>query len=187
MKRVIFAFVAATVMCAPFAIRAQDSKTGESSPAKIMEMQAGVWDAEITMTVPDAEGKITKTTSKGEETNRLLGGKWLISDFKGEFFGQSFEGHGTNGFDEKKKKYVGTWVDSMSNHIDLLEGSYDEKTKTLTLNADSENPADGKPMKMRLETHFNDDGSRVFSEFVKVDGQSDFAKFMEVKYTKRKS
>ena len=48
----------------------------------------------------------------------------------------------------------------MSKQIDTLDGAYDEKTKTLTLNADSENPADGKPMKMRLETQIKEDGTR---------------------------
>ena len=42
-------------------------------------------------------------------------------------------------------------------------------------------------MKMRLETQINDDGTRVFKEFVQMDGQKEFAKLMEIKYTKRKS
>jgi hypothetical protein len=67
-----------------------------------------------------------------------------------------------------------------------MEGTYDEKAKKLTLNAETENPGTGKPMKLRLETEFKDDGSRTFTEFVQMEGQSDFAKFMEVKYTKRK-
>ena len=41
-------------------------------------------------------------------------------------------------------------------------------------------------MKIRLETQFKDDGSRVFTQFVKMNGQTDFAKFIEIKYTKRK-
>ena len=90
--------------------------------------------------VPGADGKVETSTSKGVETNRMIAGKWLISDFKGEMFGSTFEGHGTNGYDAKKNKYIGTWVDTMSVRIDTLEGTYDEKTKTLTLNSDSEGP-----------------------------------------------
>jgi hypothetical protein len=145
-------------------------------------MEEGVWDADITMTAPGQPA----AKSKGVETNRLVGGKWLISDFKGEFFGAPFEGHGVNGYDAKKAKYVATWVDTMSVHIDLLEGSYDEKSRTLTLNADSEEPGSGKPMKMRLETQFKDDDTRTFTEFLQMDGQKEFVKFMEIKYTKRK-
>jgi hypothetical protein len=153
---------------------------------KIMAQQEGEWDADITMTMPGSDGKPTASKSKGTETNRLIGGKWLISDFKGEFFNAPFEGHGQNGYDSKKGKYVATWVDTMSTHIDLMEGTYDEKSKTLTLNAESEDPSTGKPMKLRLETQFKEDGTRVFTEYVQTEGQKEFVKFLEITYTKRK-
>jgi hypothetical protein len=157
----------------------------DSSPLpqhKILAMEEGVWDADITMTIPGQEA----AKSKGVETNRLMAGKWLISDFKGEMFGTSFEGHGVNGYDAKKGKYVATWVDTMAARIATLEGSYDEKTKTLTLTADTEEPQSGKPMKMRFETQFKDDETRTFTEFAQMDGQKEFVKIMEVKYTRRK-
>ena len=186
MKRMMFIGVAAGLSCLVLAVKAQESKSDDQGPIKALTTQEGVWDAEITMMIPGADGKVEKQTSKGEETNRLLGGKWLLSDFKGEFFGMAFAGHGQTGFDAKKGKYVGTWVDTMSKHIDMLEGTYDEKTKTLTLNADSENPMDEKPMKLRLETQFKEDGSRVMKEFVQEDGKKEFVQLMEIKYTKRK-
>jgi hypothetical protein len=157
----------------------------DSSPLpqhKILAMGEGVWDADITMTIPGQEA----AKSKGMETNRLMAGKWLISDFKGEMFGTSFDGHGVNGYDAKKGKYVATWVDTMSVHIAMLEGNYDEKTKTLTLSGEVEEPGSGKPMKMRLETQFKDDETRTFTEFVQMGGQKEFVKVMEVKYTRRK-
>ena len=115
-----------------------------------------------------------------------LGGLWLVNHFKGEFGGFAFEGHGVNGYDEKKGKYVGTWVDTMSAQIDQLEGSYDEKTKTITLHRDSVNPGDGKPMKLRLETSFNDDGTRTVKNFMQEPGKPDFVQLVEIKYTRRK-
>jgi hypothetical protein len=168
-------------------IKAQDSPGGPALPQhKVLAQEEGEWDADVTMMLPGPDGKITTSKSKGVETNRLLGGKWLISDFKGEFFNAPFEGHGVNGYDPKKGKYVTTWVDTMSNRIDVMEGTYDEKTKTLTLNAEVEEPNSGKPMKLRLETQFKDDGTRVFTEYVQPESQKEFAKFMEIKYTKRK-
>ena len=186
MRRLMFVGVAVVLSCLALPVKAQDSKSDDQSAYKVLAMEEGVWDAEITMMMPGADGKVETSTSKGVETNRMLAGKWLISDFKGEMFGTTFEGHGTNGYDAKKNKYVATWVDTMSVRIDTLEGTYDEKTKTLTLNSDSEAP-DGKPMKMRLETQFNDDGTRTFSLYAQADGQKEFSKGMEIKYTKRKS
>ena len=162
MKRLMFVGSAVLLSCLALSVRAQDSKSDDQSAYKLLAKEEGVWDADIKMMAPGTDGKIEATTSKGVETNRMMAGKWLISDFKGEMFGSTFEGHGTYGYDAKKNKYVATWVDTMSVRIDALEGTYDEKTKTLTLNSDSESP-DGKPMKMRLETQFNDDGTRTFS------------------------
>jgi len=169
-------------------LRAQDPKPADTAQPqyKILVQSEGEWDADITITMPGPDGKATPTKAKGVETNRLIGGKWLISDFKGEFGNMPFEGHGQNGYDAKKGKYVATWVDTMSTHIDLMEGTYDEKTKTLTLNADTEDPNSGKPLKLRLETQFKDDVTRVFTEYVQPEGQKEFAKFMEITYTKRK-
>lgn len=71
-----------------------------------LEKDAGVWDAVATFFGPNGE-----ENSKGVETNRMLGGFWLVSEFKGEFFGAPFEGRSQLGYDPIKKKYVGTWID----------------------------------------------------------------------------
>jgi len=180
MTRAIFVGVAAGIALFLTVVRAQDPTPSQHH--KILAMEEGVWDAEITMTVPGQDA----AKSKGVETNRLMAGKWLISEVKAEFFGQPFEGHGVNGYDAKKGKYVATWVDTMSTHIDFMDGTYDEKSKTLTLSADTEDPSSGKPMKMRLETQFKDDDTRTTTHYVQMDGQKEFGKFMEIKYTKRK-
>ncbi len=189
MSRVTFPCAVAILGLAAWTLNAQETKPAEpeSPQHKILGMAEGVWDADMTLFIPGADSKPMPTTSKAVETNRMIGGKWLISDFKGEIFGMPFEGHGQNGYDAKKGKYVGTWLDSVNTHITLMEGSYDESTKTLTFNADSEEPSSGKPMKMRFETQFKADGSRLFSEYMQVEGQKEFTKLMEVKYTKRKT
>jgi Protein of unknown function (DUF1579) len=184
MKRAMIAAVAAGLVCLLTQLKAQDPNALPEH--KILSMEEGVWDAEIAMIVPGADSKTEPPKSTGVETNRMLAGKWLISDFKGEMFGQPFEGHGVNGYDTKKGKYVATWVDTMSKDIALLEGTYDEKTKTLTMYGDSEDPGSGKPTKMRLETQFKDDGARTFRYSVKAEGQNEFVKAMEIKYTKQK-
>jgi Protein of unknown function (DUF1579) len=183
MRKTAFVGAAAVVAMLGLTLRAQDSKdaSAASSPYKVLAMEEGVWDAEITLKIPGQD-----TKSKGVETNRMIGGKWLISEFKGEMFGTQFEGSGQNGYDAKKGKYVASWVDSMSKSITLMEGSYDEKTKTLTITGDTENPESGEPMTLRLETQFTGEDTRVFNEFVRMGEQKEFMKLMEVKFTKRK-
>src|SRR6516165_3184410 len=119
MKRLLFLGVAAGLSCLAIAVRAQESKSSEG-PIRVLAMQEGEWDVDISTTVPGTDGKVETQKSKGVESNRLLGGKWLLSDFKGDLFGMKFEGHGQNGFNAKKGQYIGTWVDSMTKIITML-------------------------------------------------------------------
>jgi Protein of unknown function (DUF1579) len=181
MYRPIYLGIAASLVAVvPFA-------KGQPSPPqaehKILAMEEGAWDAEVTMFIPGQQ----PAKSKGVETNRLIAGKWLISDYKGEFFGGAFEGHGVNGYDAKKSKYVATWVDTMSSRIDQLEGTYDEKTKTLSVSGEILEPGSDKPAKMRMETQFKGEGTRTLTQYVQMNGQTEFVKLMEINYTKRKS
>jgi hypothetical protein len=174
-------------MCLIPALKAHGQPGGPPLPEhKVLAQQEGEWVADVTLTVPGPDGNTTTAKSKGVETNRLLGGKWLLSNFKGEFFNMPFEGHGQNGYDAKKGKYVASWVDSITSRIEHLEGTYDEKSKTLTMSGETEEPGSGKPMKLRMETQFKDDGTRTFTEYVQAEGQKEFTKLMEVTYTKRK-
>jgi len=76
---------------------------------------AGTWDAKV-------ESMMPPMTSQGTETNVLsCSGLCLVTDFKGEFGGMPFEGHGTSVYDSVKKKYVGTWADSMSTGLSISE------------------------------------------------------------------
>ena len=82
---------------------------------KIFASDEGTWDATVKSynSGPDAEPSV----SKGTEVNTLMhGGLWLLSKFEGDFGGEKFEGRGQFGYDPIKKKYVGTWIDSMSPH-----------------------------------------------------------------------
>ena len=53
----------------------------------------------------------------------MTGGLWVLSKFEGDFGGMKFEGRGQFGYDPIKKKYVGTWIDSMSPTLSVLEGN----------------------------------------------------------------
>jgi hypothetical protein len=143
----------------------------------------GTWDASVAFYPP---GGGDPQTSKGVETNTMLGGLWLLSDFRGEFGGQPFQGRGQTGYDPKKGKYVGTWVDTMSTRVMTMEGTYDESAGTMTMLSNGEDPATGKPTKEKFVSRYKPDGTRVFTASVKAEGASDFVKMMEITYTKRK-
>ena len=122
--------------------------------------------------------------SKGVEVGTLgCGGLCLITDFKGEMMpGQPFHGHGTATYDPAKKKYVGSWTDSMSRGLALTEATYDPATKTATGYMDSLDAA-GKPLRMRSETVYTGT-TRVFTAYAKMpDGKE--MQSLRITYTRR--
>lgn len=75
----------------------------------------------------------------GTLSSRSLGGFWVVNEMKGDFQGTPTHGVQTIGYDVEKKKYIGTWIDSMTSHLWHYEGSLDKEGKTLTLNAEGPN------------------------------------------------
>jgi uncharacterized protein DUF1579 len=129
----------------------------------LLKKDVGTWDATVEMmATPEAPA----STSKGVETSKMLGGLWLVTDFKSQMMGQPFQGHGTTGYYTNKKKYVGTWVDTMSTGLMTGESTYDPATKTVTGYMEGTDPATGKPTKMKMVTEYKDDNSRVFTMYM---------------------
>lgn len=178
--------VAAMAMMAMMGAAAMAQEIPKPTPEhKILAEDAGTWDATIKSYTqgPDAEPAI----SKGSEVNAMLpGGLWLVSKFEGEMAGMKFEGRGQFGYDADKKKYIGTWIDSMSPGLTMLDGSYDAKTKTMTFEGDGVDPSSKTKYRQKMVTTLKNDGSRLFTLYMKFDGAPDEIKFMEVTYTKAK-
>jgi len=126
---------------------------------EILDRDAGSWDATVEIMVPNAPPAV----SKGTETNAWgPGGLWLITDFKSEMMGQPFQGHGVTGYDPAKKKYVGTWVDSMTSSLSISESTYDKATSSMV--GWSEAPdLTGKMVRTTGVTEYKDPDTRIFT------------------------
>lgn len=171
----------AGVMLAGYAT-AQEMPMPKPGPEhKLLELDAGTWDATVEMFMaPGAP----PTTSKGTETNTIgCGGLCLISDFKSVMAGAPFHGHGTSTWDPAKKKYVGTWTDSMSAGISVSESTYDPATKTAT--GWMEGPdMTGKLVKSKAVAQYKDANTRVFTMYtIGPDGKE--VPSMKISYTKK--
>lgn len=104
--------------------------------------------------------------SKGKETVRTIaGGLFIVFDVEGEMMGAKFVGHGTMGYDVQKKKYTGTWIDSMATGVYLVEGTCDEKGKVFTEMMEGADPQSGQPMKMKMVHEIKDKDRRVLTFF----------------------
>jgi hypothetical protein len=91
----------------------------------------------------------------GTVTSRTLGGWWVVNEMRAEMHGVTIQALQTIGYDPIKKKYVGTWVDSMLNHMWHYEGTVDETGKKLNLEAEGPNlMAQGKVARFRDSYEF---------------------------------
>jgi len=104
---------------------------------------------------------------------KMLGKFWVVSRIENDMQGEKMIGLQTIGYDAQAKKYVGTWVDSMMNHMWKYEGSVDKTGKILTLEA--EGPAfltEGKAAKFRDIYEFKSkDEMAIKTEMQQPDGK----------------
>ena len=145
------------------------------------KLDEGTWDAVVEITPGP---NMPPMTSKGVEVATLgCGGLCLITDFKGEMIGMPFHGHGTITWDSVKKKYVGSWIDSMSWGLHLTEGSWDPGAKKFNGTIEGRD-ATGTITKTRtVVEHLG--GTRVMSAFTRSPDGKEF-QILKITYTKRK-
>jgi hypothetical protein len=151
-----------------------------SAEHEVLKHEAGTWKADATFFMPDG----SEMKAVGKETNRMIGGFWIVSDFAMDMGGAPFHGHGTFGYDSKNKKYTGSWVDSMSPHVLHMTGTWDAATRTFTHLGDGLDMM-GNPEKSKSTVVFSEDmKTRTFDRWVQAPGAKDWTKAMTIVYTK---
>jgi hypothetical protein len=146
-----------------------------------MAMADGEWTADMTMwEKPDAPP--TKTT--GACVNKMiLGGRYSESRYTANMMGMAFEGIGTLAYDNHRKVFINSWVDNMGTGITLLEGKWDDATKSLELKGTVIDPVTGKDCHMRQVTTWKDKDHQVMEMYRTTGGKE--IKEMEIALTRK--
>jgi len=148
---------------------------------EVLRKQVGTWDATVEMSPGPGAPPLV---SQGVETNSLLAGMWLVTQFKSEMGGMTFEGHGVSGWDANKKKYTSSWVDTMSSGMSLGEAAWDAASQAMT--GWMEGPdMTGKAMRTKATTQWIDADTRLFT----ISGPGPDGKemsFLKITYKRRK-
>lgn len=156
-KFVLVIAVASTcaLVAAAFTPIAQDMGMPQPTDEhKHMLAGAGEWEGTLTSyAIPGVKPEPVAA----REAVTAIGGFWVLSDFHCTFMGQPYHGSGHYGYDAEKKKYIGTWVDSMSSQLALMEGELDAKTKTLVMRWQAPDMMSGKIVPQRSEGVENGD------------------------------
>ena len=124
--------------------------------------------------------------SKGKIVNTMIfGGRYLKSEYTGDFMGQPFQGLGYLAYDNVAKKYMGTWIDNMGSGIYQQVGTCESDGKTFKFTSKH-----WDPMTKAEETgsdvwKWNDANSYTMTMSAKgPDGKE--MKMMEMVYTRAK-
>jgi len=108
----------------------------------------------------------------GTESTRSIGGLWIVADGEAHAMGMEVHSMLTLGYDPEKKKFVGTWIDSMFNHMWKYEGTLDESGKVLTLMTEGPNMLNPKEMaKYKEVLEIKDKDHKIFSSHMQVNGE----------------
>ena len=127
----------------------------------------GEWDSDVEVIMAPGQPAIK---GKSTESARSIGGFWIVSEGKGEMMGMPFASVLTLGYDPDKKKYIGTWVDSMASFLWTYTGTVDPTGKILTLETEGPSPTKpGKNAKFREVTEFKSNDHRVFTSSIQQD------------------
>ncbi|MGH9532596.1 MAG: DUF1579 domain-containing protein [Terriglobales bacterium] len=122
--------------------------------------------------------------SKGAAVHKMvMGGRYLEVSYKGNFLGQPFQGSGHAAYDRYKKKYVETWMDTMSTMVMVSEGQCSDGGKTRTMTASFDDPMTGQPTVMRSVYTFQDPNHFLVEMYTKAGSVPEF-KMMEIQHTR---
>ena len=117
------------------------------------------------------------------EQKMLLGGRYLQQEYIGEMMGSPFTGINLIGFDNYTKKYVSTWIDSMSTGIYYFEGTGSADGRTVTQESTYDDPVRG-PMVWRSVTRIVDDNTLEYEMYLTPRGGKE-EKMMEMTVTRK--
>jgi hypothetical protein len=165
-------------------------KTGENH--KLLADLAGTWSYTVKFWInPDPNAKPEE--SKGTAVRKsMMDGRFFVMDVTGkmEMPGpdgkkkeMTFKGMGLEGYDNVKKKFVGTWIDNMGTGIMMAEGAYDPATKTFTYTGEYEG-IPGMKQQIRETIKITDKDHHLFEWYENRGGQE--VKTMEIAYTRKK-
>ena len=150
---------------------------------KHLEPFVGRWETASKMRMaPEVPWMESKGSS---EVSWIMEGRFVQEKYKGEMMGMPFEGLGMTGYDNMRKEYISTWMDSMSTTIAMTRGKCDNSAKTFSFMGAMDDPMTGTkdvPFKVVLKVV---NGDKRMMEFWVPGEDGEMFQNMEIVYTRR--
>ncbi len=150
---------------------------------KFLEGGAGTWIAKAKAWMDP--GKPPEETEGTMESKMILGGRYLEERYEGKMMGQPLTGVGYTGYDNYKKKYVSTWMDTAMTGIMVMTGTVDKTGKVMTSYGTVDDVVMKKPSKVKSVLTIVDADTHKYEMWMAgPDGK--MVKNLEIVYTRKK-
>lgn len=136
---------------------------------------AGQWDVKASMMGLEFDGTY--------HLESIHDGLWLRGDYEGAWPFGTFTGTALWGYDQDSERFVSTWVDSVSTHMQRFEGK--REGKTLLMKGRGKNPMTGEWVEEIQKMTFADADHWDFA-MLQPDGEGGHLELLEIRYTRRK-
>lgn len=129
----VFSITTLLMPVAPMHAQEPSPFPGPEKEHQWLQQFVGEWSTESTGQMGPGQPPMELV---GTISSRMVGDFWVINEMKADIGGTPMVGLQTIGYDKAKKKYIGTWVDSIMGHLWRYEGNVDATGKILTLEAE---------------------------------------------------
>jgi hypothetical protein len=151
-------------------------------PHKMLARLEGSWTTRIKASMgPDQPWEESTGTC---EQRMLLGGRYLQQEYASEMMDGPYAGVNLIGYDNHTRKYVSTWIDSMSTAIYCFEGTADADGRTITQKCSYDDPVRG-PIVWRSVSRIIDNDTMKYEMFITPEGGSE-QKEMEMTVSRKR-
>lgn len=151
---------------------------------KMMASWDGKWNGTVSMW--HSAGATPEISQESTTNSMLMGGRYQQGVHVGTMMGQPFEGRSLLAYDNAKRTFTSTWIDNMGTGVMVVEGPWDESTKSMTLKGTSVDPSagTGKEVPVREVYKIIDDKTHLMEMYGNGPDGKEF-KMMEIKYSRQ--
>lgn len=134
---------------------------------KKLEPLVGSWD--VSGQCWDKPGESPQSITGKDDSEWVLGGRFVQCHANGSKGSTPFEGIGMLGYDNAQRKYVASWHDTESTGIKTETGTYDSATKTFTFVGESKDE-NGQTVKCRRVMRIDSNDQHTVTAYVTPTG-----------------
>lgn len=154
-------------------------------PHEFLAKMAGTYSCTLRMWAgPDAQNQPPMESRGQAWIEPVLGGRFMQMKFAAAMMGQPFEGLGYLGFDNSRRIFTSSWMDTMSTSTLYMTGSINREGDQINLFGAADEPALGEYGKIIKYTYnFVDDDTFIFRAWEVQYG--DPWKVIEIEYRRK--